>query len=87
MALRAMLIDGGEHFSHYDLLCGRRAPELVFPEVAKFLGRVELFGGRLELWLGLAVVVRSFSDTERLEARRERNTPSSTLSRQMASSR
>ena len=48
-ALRAMLIDGGEHFSHYDLLCGRRAPELVFPEVAKFLGRVELFGGRLEL--------------------------------------
>ena len=48
-ALRAMLTDGGEHFSHYDLLCGRRAPELVFPEVAKFLGRLELFGGRLEL--------------------------------------
>ena len=48
-ALRAMLTDGGEHFSHYDLLCGRRAPELVFPEVAEFLGRIELFGGRLEL--------------------------------------
>lgn len=48
-ALRAMLTDGGEHFSHYDLLCGRRAPELVFPEVAKFLGRIELFGGRVEL--------------------------------------
>jgi len=48
-ALRAMLTDGGEHFSHYDLLCGRRAPTLVFPEVAKFLGRIELFGGRVEL--------------------------------------
>jgi hypothetical protein len=48
-ALKAMLRDGGEHFSHYDLLCGRRAPELVFPEVSRFLGRIELFGGRVEL--------------------------------------
>jgi len=48
-ALEAMLVDGGTHFSHYDLLCGKRAPELVFPEVAMFLGKVELFGGRVEL--------------------------------------
>ena len=48
-ALEAMLVDGGTHFSHYDLLCGKRAPELVFPEVAKCLGKVELFGGRVEL--------------------------------------
>lgn len=43
--LRAMLSDGGEHFSHYDLLCGRRAPELVFPVVAEFIEREGFFEG------------------------------------------
>ena len=48
-ALQAMLVDGGTHFSHYDLLCGKKAPALVFPEVSRFLGKVELFGGKVEL--------------------------------------
>ena len=43
--LRSMLSDGGEHFSHYDLLCGRRAPELVFPVVAEFIEREGFFEG------------------------------------------
>ena len=37
--LDSMLADGGEHFSHYDLLCGVRAPELVYPVIADFLAR------------------------------------------------
>ena len=31
--------DPDAHFSHYDVICGRRAPETVFPTVASFLAR------------------------------------------------
>jgi hypothetical protein len=41
-SLQSMMTDGREHFSHYDLLCGRRAPELVYPVVAEFLNRPDL---------------------------------------------
>ena len=30
--------DPDAHFSHYDVICGRRAPKLVFPLVADFVG-------------------------------------------------
>ena len=36
-ALREMLADGGEHYSHYDLLVGRNAPAKVFPAISAFL--------------------------------------------------
>ena len=41
-ALKSMMTDGGDHYSHYDLLCGVNAPRLVFPVVSEFLERVEV---------------------------------------------
>ena len=41
-ALKYMMTDGGDHYSHYDLLCGVNAPMLVFPVVSEFLERVEV---------------------------------------------
>ena len=41
--LESKMMDQGEHLSHYDLLCGRRAPDLVYPVVTEFINRAELF--------------------------------------------
>ena len=42
-SMQSMMTDGREHFSHYDLLCGRRAPEQVYPVVTEFINRTQFF--------------------------------------------
>ena len=48
-ALRSMMTDGGDHYSHYDLLCGVNAPRRVFPVVSEFLERIEVLNGLFRL--------------------------------------
>ena len=48
-ALRSMMSDGGDHYSHYDLLCGVNAPRRVFPVVSEFLERIEVLNGLFRL--------------------------------------
>ena len=48
-ALRSMMTDGGDHYSHYDLLCGVNAPRQVFPVVSEFLERIEVLNGLFRL--------------------------------------
>jgi hypothetical protein len=43
------MTDGGDHYSHYDLLCGVNAPRRVFPVVSEFLERIEVLNGLFRL--------------------------------------